>query len=140
MTAFLLDTAAIIGLLERNSRSVRGALSRVTVDPKVSVLTLGELEHGAQHAEAAQDERRQLTLRRAKALPMIAIDAPEVAECFGFISRSTRAGVIDRWLVACAVVEGLDLLTEDHGMSALIDDVPWNDRWRRPDLTLCSSV
>ena len=140
MTAFLLDTSAIIGLLERNSRSIRGALSRVTVDPKVSVLTLGELEHGAQSAGSNQDQRRLLTLRRAKALPMIAIDTPDIAECFGFVSRSTRAGVIDRWLVACAVVGGLEILTEDHGMSALIDDVQWNDRWQRPDLTLCGSA
>ncbi len=71
---------------------------------------------------------------------MIAIDTPDIAECSGFVSCSTGAGVIDRWLVACAVVAGLEILTEDHGMSALIDDVRWNDRWQRPALTLCGSA
>ena len=142
MTAFLLDTSAVIGLIERRSAAVRGVLSRATVDPVVSVLTLGELEHGVQVRGIAKVERarRRATADFAARLPTLGLPASRrVAACYGFVSVSGRAGWVDRWLVATAVVGDLEIVTEDAGIAALVDEVVWNAVWARPTVTLCPS-
>lgn len=139
MTAFLLDTSAVIGLVERRSASVRGVLSRATVDPVVSILTLGELAHGVAAAgdDTVERARRQATASRVTRLPMLGLASPEIAECYGFVSVSRRAGWIDRWLVAAAAVGSLEIVTEDAGIADLVDGISWSGPWSRPAITLC---
>lgn len=140
MTAFLLDTSAVIGLIERRSPAVRGALSRASTDPLVSILTFGELAHGvAASPNAAERRRRANTVTYAQRLPALALDGALVPECYGYISATQRAGVTDRWIVAQAVVNRLELLTEDAGIVRLVEAMAWNSRWERPDVTLCST-
>jgi predicted nucleic acid-binding protein len=141
MTAFLLDTSAVIGLIERRSPAVRGALSRATTDPFVSVLTFGELAHGVAASPTATERRRRaITVTYAQRLRTLALDGALFAECYGYISVGQRAGVNDRWIVAQAVVNGLELLTEDAGIARLIEAVAWTSSWERPALTLCASA
>jgi predicted nucleic acid-binding protein len=138
MTAFLLDASAVIGLIERRSAHVRGVLSRATVDPVVSVLTLGELAHGVHAApDTAERARRQRTADRAARLPALGLAGRDIAECYGFVSASQRAGWIDRWLVAIASVGGLELVTQDVDIARLVDEVAWTPPWIAPVVALC---
>lgn len=141
MSAMLLDTSALIGLIERRSAAVRAVLARATVDPVVSVVTIGELAHGVAEAPTArQRTARRRTYELATQLPVLPLDGVEIADCYGFVSSSRRAGWADRWLVASAVVHDLELVTEDAGMSSIRDDIRWTDRWPAPSITVCPAV
>lgn len=119
---FILDTSAIIGMVERQNARVRRAVRADgnTELPVCHVVSLGELVGGVHSArlggnESALAEREQtLSIARSLADPRDPLGPSEVA-CFGIITALTRRKLShnDQWILACAAAEQAQLITED---------------------------
>lgn len=124
MGSLILDTSAVIGLLERADRNILGSVRESAERPKVSIVTLGELHHGVARSRRSGDSdsisARTRSLRAAQALDVLPITIA-IAECFGDLSAVTprTIGVNDRWIIASAVVGGRTLVTQDEELAVI---------------------
>ena len=115
----ILDTSAVIGLIERRSAEVERIVRSDPIRPVVSLLTIGELEHGVRAATGARlRRRRQETLDLVAELPAVGLSLAAAA-CFGELSARMprRVGVADRWIAATALSRSLTLVTEDRDLA-----------------------
>lgn len=120
---FILDTSAIIGLVERQNPHVGEALRADgnTELPMCHVVSLGELAGGVHAARVRGDEsavaQREQTLSTARSLadPDDPLGRSEI-ECFGIITALTSRKLShnDQWILACAAAEQAQLVTEDQ--------------------------
>ncbi len=120
---FVLDTSAIIGMIERQNPRVGEVLRSDgnTELPVCHVVSLGELAGGIHSArvrsdESAVAEREQtLSIARSLAAPRDPLGRSEV-ECFGIITALTSRKLShnDQWILACAAAEQAHLVTEDR--------------------------
>ena len=115
----MLDTSAVIAWVERKHLGVRAAVVESGAIPSLSVITLGELHHGA---ESAPDERRrrqrQATVEACRLMDVRPVSEP-VARRYGQLSADLprRVGAADRWIAATAAVHGHLLLTFDRELA-----------------------
>jgi tRNA(fMet)-specific endonuclease VapC len=115
----ILDTSAVIGLIERRSAEIEAIIRSDPIRPVVSILTIGELQHGVSGATASRERRRrQETLDLVAELPAVGLSLATAA-CFGQLSArmSRRVGVADRWIAATALSRSLTLVTEDRDLA-----------------------
>ncbi len=131
----LLDTSAVIGLVERHSPALRDIVARNSGAVAISTMTLGELERGAR---SRPSPLRQHTLDVATGtMQHVPIDDLVGPACFGHISAtvSRRVGGIDCWIAATAVITGYQLVTQDRRLAREISDVDWlRTAWNAPDV------
>ena len=133
---FVLDTSAVIGMVERKNPRVREALQADgnTELPLCHPVSLGELAAGVHAARLLRDEsillEREHTLAIARSLadPHDPLGEVEV-ECFGIISASTNRKLShnDQWILACCAAEQAQLITEDDRQA----DASSDDELRR---------
>ncbi len=124
MTA-LLDTSAVIGMIERTgqSPSVRELLLSAESDADVLVtdITLGELRHAVRAAPVEHREQRALTYDVAEALTVLSVNADFGTIDAYALARSTppRCSQNDTWIIALALSHDATLHTEDENMARL---------------------
>lgn len=117
MTLLLLDTSAVVHLLERRHNAIVAALRTATEPPVISVVTLGELATGWSALPPESPRRR--TYRAARRLRVIDIFAePLLLEPQGIIASfgECRAASIkgnDAWIAASAHAMSATLVTYD---------------------------
>jgi tRNA(fMet)-specific endonuclease VapC len=119
MTArYLLDTNICVYIAKYNPPEVRERFSRHTVEElAMSVITLGELHHGAEKSQSPQKASaaiEQLT-NAIQVIPM----AEPVAQQYGKIrAKLEKAGQTignnDLWIAAHAKAEGLVVVTNNE--------------------------
>jgi predicted nucleic acid-binding protein len=118
----VLDTSAIIAMVERKNPRVREALraNGNTVLPFCHPVTLGELAAGVYAAQGVPGERivveREHTFAVARSLPAPHDPLGEVeVGCFGIVSvlTSRRLSHNDHWILASCAAEQAQLITED---------------------------
>lgn len=124
----ILDTSAVIGLVERHSEAIEAVVAADPVRPVVSIISLGELQHGLRRAATARERRaRQATLDIVAELIAVGLSLA-AAEGFGELSARLprRVGVADRWIAATALTRSLTLVTEDRELAEALRgcDVP----------------
>lgn len=119
---YLVDTSAIIGMMERDDQepSLASLIAETAADDAfmVSVITRGELAHAVAVATEAQQEARARTQSVGDAWEMVPLAGDELVAAYAEISRSSGKGVGlgDRWIIATAKVRNLRLVTEDVGL------------------------
>lgn len=133
MSGLMLDTSAVIGLLERHDQRLRALVARTSAEIAVSAITLGELEHGM-HTNPTPT-RRDTLATAAAAMVRIDIDGTFAPACYGFIRSETsrRVGRLDCWIASSAVIAGLDLVTQDAHLDQGLRAIDWStSRWETP--------
>lgn len=125
--SFVLDTSAIIGMVERHNVRVADALRTDgnTELPICHAVSLGELVSGVHTARLRGDEsalaEREQTLSIARSLRPARDPLGEAeVECFGIIAALTsrRLSHNDQWILACVAAEQAQLVTEDERQAA----------------------
>ena len=122
--AVMLDTSAVIALVERKHVGIRRLLDVHGVLPNVSVMTIGELEHGVEAAtDHVQRRRRAWTLQACDRMEVSNIDRA-TARLYGRLSLELprRVGSADRWIAAGAAVLGATLVTFDRPLAEALAD------------------
>lgn len=122
----ILDTSAVIGLVERRSRDLVEIVTRLGGPIVRSPTVTGELQHGAA-VDGPGAEQRAETLDRYLRLsvwPDAEIELHELARIYGIVSGTSanpelRAGMNDRWVVAECVAFGAGLITADARQARL---------------------
>ena len=123
----LLDTSAVIHLLERRHDAVIEALRGSGEPPVISVITLGELAVG--WSTQQPESLRHRTYRAAHRLRVIDITAdPLLREPHGAIAAFgvCRASAIkgnDAWIAATALAMAARLLTYDATLARRYDTI-----------------
>ena len=133
MTGLLLDTSAVIGLLERQDARLRAIVSRNAAEVAVSAITLGELEHAM--FTNPSEIRRETLAAVSGAMTRIDVDGTFAPRCYGFIRSETsrRVGRLDCWIASSAVIAGLDLVTQDAHLDQGLAAIDWSDSpWETP--------
>ncbi len=116
----MLDTSAVIALVERKHAGVRSAVVESGSVPSISVITLGELHHGVESApDGGRRRLRQLTVDACELMTVKPV-SDEVARRYGQLSAdvSRRIRAADRWIAATAAIEGSLLVTFDGHLAA----------------------
>jgi len=123
MPRALADTSAFIAVEQ-------GRIAELPDDLELglSIMTIGELHHGVYAAVARGDiaavAQRTATLATAQLLQPIPVDGRIAARWGQLRAELTAAGhkmtVIDSWIAATALAEGLPVVTQDAGFN----DVP----------------
>ncbi len=133
--ALLLDTSAVIGLVERRSIALRDIVARHSGAVAISTMTLGELERGVR---ARPTPLTQHTLDvAAGTMQQVPIDELVGPACFGHIASSTsrRVGGIDCWIAATAVINNHELVTQDRRLATELNQVDWSlTAWNAPEV------
>jgi len=112
MTGWLLDTSIAILLRDADSAADERLLGLESV-PKLSIVTLIELENGVHARPELSARRRQAVDALVATLGVIDFDAAcaaayrSIVEAAGFSRRKT----IDRMIAATALAHGLSLIT-----------------------------
>lgn len=132
MNRLLLDTSAIIGLIERRVESLRTIVAADDAVLHMSIVTLGELEHGVAAATTTTiaATRRSSLHAVIDATDVVGLDADD-ASTYGLLSHELRrrgwgpraVGTADRWIAATAITRGLTLVTQDRLLAEAIDAV-----------------
>lgn len=115
----MLDTSAVIALVEQRHDGVRRALVEQNQPPTVSVITVGELHHGVEAStNDHQRSMRSRTLQTCLRLEVIGVDGPAALR-YGRLSARLprRIGAADRWIAACAGASGATLVTLDADLA-----------------------
>jgi predicted nucleic acid-binding protein len=114
---FVLDTSAVIHLLERKHPALVAELRQATEPPVISAVTLGELAIG--WSSLPDDSLRRRTYRAARRLGVVDIVADTrhqepkgVVAAFG-LCRAAGIKGNDAWIAATAHIRGATLLTYD---------------------------
>ena len=127
---FLLDTSAIIGLMERHDVEIeRLLMTAPDVLPMRTVFTEGELRaglRGAMNDPSVEDDvldRIRQTVIDAMSLPVVDFDE-SVVDCYERVSAASPPGVShnEQWIVASAVAGRLELITQDRKQASLMND------------------
>lgn len=120
----ILDTSAVIGWVELQDAAVIEALREYSHDgnPRVHAVTIGELERGVTQApESVTQGRRRETLRFAREqLAPVNLEYEGLQpEAFGHVAAAVSRKIShnDTWIVAAAVTERRDLLTQDAALA-----------------------
>jgi predicted nucleic acid-binding protein len=117
----LLDTSAVIHLVERRSHGVVNEIRTSTEAPSISVVTLAELAVG--WASLPVDSLRRRTYRAARRLRVVNVNVdPLASEPAGLIASfgACRAAGIkgnDAWIAATAHATGSTLITYDETLA-----------------------
>ena len=120
--SLLLDTSAIIGLLERHTPELRQVIAEQTQPIHVSTITLGELSHGVEASLDPVTRQRRRTSLEAIAMSCVAVDVTSIeASIYGALSARLRSagfgprnvGGADRWIAATAIAGDFTLVTQD---------------------------
>lgn len=122
----MLDTSAVIALIERKHAGVRELVNAQSELPSVSIITVGELEHGLETAlDDVQRRRRMWTLQACDKMAVVDIDRA-TARLYGGLSAQVprRVGCADRWIVACAMRAGAALVTFDSALADALAQRP----------------
>lgn len=127
----LLDTSAVLALVERGNDRLKERLRATTARPTRSMSVLGELRHGTAvpGGSTADDERRAASVAWYVRLTQVSpVDSDELSEWYGHVSglataTGSRAGQNDRWVVAEALVNADTLVTCDTAQAKLMEDV-----------------
>lgn len=115
---YLLDTNICIYIAKHNPPAVRARFERHAANElAMSVVTLGELRHGAEKSQAR--EKALATLNRLEASIQVAPLTETVGEHYGQIRAAleTRGQIIgnnDLWIAAHARAEGWILVTNNE--------------------------
>jgi tRNA(fMet)-specific endonuclease VapC len=115
---YLLDTNICIYIARHNPPAVRARFARHTADElAMSVVTLGELRHGAEKSQAR--EKALIALNRLEAGIQVAPLTESVGQHYGQIRAALeRAGQSignnDLWIAAHARAEGWILVTNNE--------------------------
>lgn len=115
---YLLDTNICIYIAKHNPPAVRARFARHTADElAMSVVTLGELRHGAEKSQAR--EKALIALNRLEAGIQVAPLTESVGQHYGQIRAALeRAGQSignnDLWIAAHARAEGWILVTNNE--------------------------
>lgn len=115
---YLLDTNICIYIAKHNPPAVRARFERHAANElAMSVVTLGELRHGAEKSQAR--EKALATLNRLEASIQVAPLTETVGEHYGQIraaleTRSQIIGNNDLWIAAHARAEGWILVTNNE--------------------------
>ena len=94
VNSLLLDTSAVIGLLERETPSLKRLIEEETLPIHVSVITLGELHHGVEGSSDPVTRQRRRTSLEAIKTSCVTVEVNETeASVYGDLSaRLQRAG------------------------------------------------
>ncbi len=115
---YLLDTNICIYIAKHNPPAVRARFERHTADElAMSVVTLGELRHGAEKSQAR--EKALGTLNRLEASIQVAPLGETAGQHYGQIRAAlersgTPIGNNDLWIAAHARAEGWILVTNNE--------------------------
>jgi tRNA(fMet)-specific endonuclease VapC len=121
---YLLDTNICIYIAKHNPPAVRARFARHTADElAMSVVTLGELRHGAEKSQAR--EKALIALNRLEAGIQVAPLTESVGQHYGQIraalERAGRPiGNNDLWIAAHARAEGWILVTNNERESSRV--------------------
>jgi len=122
---YLLDTNICIYIARHNPPAVRARFARHTADElAMSVVTLGELRHGAEKSQAR--EKALIALNRLEAGIQVAPLTESVGQHYGQIRAALeRAGQPignnDLWIAAHARAEGWILVTNNERESSRVE-------------------
>jgi tRNA(fMet)-specific endonuclease VapC len=122
---YLLDTNICIYIARHNPPAVRARFARHTADElAMSVVTLGELRHGAEKSQAR--EKVLIALTRLEAGIQVAPLTESVGQHYGQIRAALeRAGQPignnDLWIAAHARAEGWILVTNNERESSRVE-------------------
>ncbi|WP_076998372.1 type II toxin-antitoxin system VapC family toxin [Variovorax sp. KK3] len=115
---YLLDTNICIYIAKRNPEAVRARFEQLSADAlAMSVITLGELQHGA---EKSQGRTKALaTLRQLQQVMQVAPLTAAVGQHYGQIrtaleKKGRPIGNNDLWIAAHARAEGWVLVTNNE--------------------------
>lgn len=118
---FVLDTSAVIHLVERKHEAVVAALRSATEPPTISAVTLGELSVG--WAALPADSPRRRTYRAARRLRIVNIiadglqaDPSDLVLAFGTCRAAGIKGN-DAWIAATAQSTAATLITFDSTLA-----------------------
>lgn len=131
LVGLLFDTSAIIGLRERGSTVIRQVVLDSGTAPRISVISLGELETGVRMASAEATRarlgaqananelsirlfQREATLNEVTREHLLPVDE-RTAQSFGLMRSKLPRSVLhnDCWIAALAHQHQLELVTED---------------------------
>lgn len=122
MNGLLLDTSAVIGLLERHTPALRRAVEAQPLPIHVSAITLGELHHGVESSSDAVTLQRRRSSLETIEKSCITVDVTTLeASVYGPLSTRLRGagfgprsvGAADRWISSTAITQNLTLVTQD---------------------------
>jgi len=122
VSALLLDTSAIIGLLERHTPALRQAVEEQTLPIHVSAITLGELHHGVEASSDQVTRQRRRTSLEAIEMSCNPVEVTTMeSSVYGVLSARLRSagfgpravGAADRWISATAITRNFTLVTQD---------------------------
>lgn len=138
MSSLLLDTSAVIGLIERGSLGARAVISDHTGPLYVSAITIGELEHGVHAADTPAVERQRLSSLGAvlESCDVANVDR-HVSSVYGDLTAQLRTmqvadrrvGVADRWIASTAISLGAQLVTQDRTLVDALDGTTFGSAW-----------
>ena len=122
MTGWLLDTSIAILLRDADSAADERLLGLESV-PKLSIVTLIELENGVHARPELSARRRQAVDALVATLGVIDFDTACAAAYRGIVEAAgfSRRKTIDRMIAATALAHGLSLITRN---AADFRDVP----------------
>jgi predicted nucleic acid-binding protein len=141
VSALLLDTSAVIGLLERKTPSLKRVIEEETLPIRVSVITLGELHHGVEGSPDPVTRQRRRTSLDALKMSCVTVEITEAETLvYGDLSARLRSagfgprrvGAADRWISATAIKRGFTLVTQDAVLADALSNLGYGD-----NLTLC---
>lgn len=145
---YLLDTSAIIGLLERKDSSL-STLFGVGDSAAYHPVTLGELHAGIEAASSDAELDMRINTLDFTVQRLQVIDGNVLpAEQFGFLTArfSRKLSQNDYWIVASAVAFGaMTLVSEDTRLFGLVTSDPFAEAlreraWVRPSCRLVEST
>lgn len=132
----LLDTSAVVGLVERRDDTIKTLVTRSDAMVAVSTISIGELEHGVRRApHPSRDETLRFAVNVLDRLP---VDDALSPPCFGYIASqvSRSVGASDCWIGATAVITGYELVTQDQAFATALGRVDWSTTaWKPPTIT-----
>ena len=134
---FVLDTSAVIHLVERRPDALLSALRSATEAPSINVVTLGELAVGWTSLPTASLRRR--TYHAARRMRVVGIAADQMnSEPTGLVASfgvGRAAGIKgnDAWIAATAHFSAAILLTYDESLATRFASIGESRLIRRPD-------
>lgn len=124
---YLLDTNICIYIAKHNPATVRARFEQLSADVlAVSVITLGELQHGAEKSQARA--QALAALRQLQNVVQIAPLTEAVGQHYGQIRsvlerKGQPIGNNDLWIAAHARAEGWVLVTNNEREFCRVDDL-----------------
>jgi len=136
VSELLLDTSAIIGLLERHTPALRQVVEEQTQSIHVSAITLGELNHGVEASSDPVTRQRRRTSLETIEMFCNPVDVTTMeTSAYGILSAQLRSagfgprtvGAADRWISATAITRNFTLVTQDAALANALGEIGYSE-------------